>query len=1126
MIGQTISHYRILGKIGSGGMGEVYRAHDEQLDRDVALKVLPQGTLATEAARKQFRQEALALAKLNHPNIETIFEFGSQDGSDFLAMELIEGTPLNEKLKDGPLANAEIVRLGSQFAQGLAAAHERGIVHRDIKPANLMITREGWLKILDFGLAKLIRPDLEAEITRSVAQEDGTISGTIPYMSPEQLRGQPADVRCDLYAAGAVLYEMAAGRRAFPQLRAPEIMTAILLRAPEPPSKHNREISPALDAIVLKALDKEPARRYQTAREMLAALESSSAPAAPVRVGRWSRVGVVAAVLGFLVLIGLTVGLNLGSLRRHLFRHGESYTKEAAPASYSPVSARRSVAVLGFKNVSGRAEDAWLSTGLSEMLTTELAAGEQVRTVAEENVARAKQDLSLSDSDSFARDTLARLRSNLGSDYMVLGSYVNLGKEAGGQVRVDIRLQDARSGETIGVVSETGTEAELFDLVSRAGAELRSQLRIGGVSETEASAIRAGVSSNPEAARLYAEGLAKLRLFDALAARDVLERAVAADPGYARAHSALAAAWSALGYDAKAADEAKKAFDLSTNLPREDRLSIEGNYYEAVKDWPKAIDAYQRLWKFAPDNLDYGLRLAQVQSSAGQAKDALATVGALRRLPAPASDDPRIDLAEGSGARGLSDFKRELAVEKSAEQKGKAEGAKLLVARAALNQSRAYGSLGDQASSKQMAEEARKIFAAAGDRSGEASAIHNIATVVQVGGDNAGAERLHREALETCRGIGNRRCMADALGSIAIIYKDTGDYGAAQQALEQVLAIRRETGDRSGEAIAFSDLGVLLYQQGQLAAARKMFAQTLAITESTGEKRGIVRAQTNLGIIYKEQGNLSEARKLDEQSIAMRRSIGDKAGLGIALNNLADLLICQGDLPAAQTAIDEQLTISQQNGIMRGLAYARFFQGELYLLQAKLEESRKEQEAVLAIRTKLGEKTTVEESRIALGNLSVEEGHPSDAEKAAREVRELAQAAKEPEVVIAAEVLLARSLFAQNKTADAIAVIKSAQIGANSGESRLDKIEVDVAAGRILGTSGEGVQLLAGALSDSRKIGYVPGEFEARLGLGEVEMSSGKVSAGRARLVALEKDATSKTFLLIARKAHVAAALK
>src|SRR5258707_1151802 len=276
MIGQMIGHYRIVERIGAGGMGEVYRAHDEQLDRDVALKVLPSGTLTHEGARRQFRKEALTLAKLNHPNIETVHEFNSQSGVDFLAMELVPGSPLSHRLKSGALAELEVVGLGAQLAEALAVAHENGVIHRDLKPSNLMVTPDGRLKILDFGLALLLVPAQESDLTQSITTTSTNISGTVPYMSPEQLRGLPVDARSDIYAAGTVLYEMATGLRPFPQSQSAELIGAILHETPDPPRSRNGRISPSLESVIMKALEKDPAQRYQSAREFRIALEAVS----------------------------------------------------------------------------------------------------------------------------------------------------------------------------------------------------------------------------------------------------------------------------------------------------------------------------------------------------------------------------------------------------------------------------------------------------------------------------------------------------------------------------------------------------------------------------------------------------------------------------------------------------------------------------------------------------------------------------------------------------------------------------------------------------------------------------------------------------------------------------------
>ena len=203
-VGQVLGHYRIVEQIGAGGMGVVYRAHDEQLERDVAVKVLPPGTLANEATRKQFRKEALALAKLDHPNVATVYEFGDDHGVDFLVTAYIPGITLDAKLASGALPQPEVVSLGIELAQGLAAAHEKGIIHRDLKPGNLRLTPEGRLKILDFGLARLVEPEGEVALTASLAQSQEVIAGTLPYMAPEQLRGEKADARSDIWWSGAV----------------------------------------------------------------------------------------------------------------------------------------------------------------------------------------------------------------------------------------------------------------------------------------------------------------------------------------------------------------------------------------------------------------------------------------------------------------------------------------------------------------------------------------------------------------------------------------------------------------------------------------------------------------------------------------------------------------------------------------------------------------------------------------------------------------------------------------------------------------------------------------------------------------------------------------------------------
>src|SRR6185295_3577280 len=564
LIQQTLSHFRVLEEIGAGGMGVVYRAHDEQLDRDVALKVLPPGLLADDSARRRFHREALAIARLNHPNVGAVYEFGGHEGIDFLVLELVSGEGLEAKLRLGALPIDQVVRLGIQLADGLEAAHAEGIIHRDLKPANLRMTPGGRLKILDFGLARM-QQESDAAPTMT-ATRSSEASGTLPYMAPEQLRGNVSDVRSDIYSAGVVLYEMATGKRPFGEASGPLLVSAILEARVSPPRSRNHVVPAPLEAIILKALDRNPDRRFQSARELRVDLERLSDGLPPMAQKQaW---GVPAAIAATLAAAAVLVAVNVGGVRDRLLRR-------PAPAPPAAASApRRSVAVLGFRNLSGRADEAWMSTALAEMLTTEMAAGGRLRALPGEEVARMKLDLALGDADSFGRDTLARIRSHLGSDLVVLGSYLVV--KDGGRIRLDMRLQDTAAGETLASASATGTEKEFIDLVTRAGAELRQKLGIEATAVERGLDARASLPATAEAARLYSEGLAKLRVFEALQARDLLEKAVAADPAYAPAHSALAAALSSLGYDARAQEQARLAFDRAAGLSREERLSIEG----------------------------------------------------------------------------------------------------------------------------------------------------------------------------------------------------------------------------------------------------------------------------------------------------------------------------------------------------------------------------------------------------------------------------------------------------------------------------------------------------------------------------------------------------------------------
>jgi eukaryotic-like serine/threonine-protein kinase len=325
--GTELGPYKILSPLGAGGMGEVYRARDTRLGRDVAVKVLPADWCGDPERLRRFEQEARATAALNHPNILAVFDVGQQDGSPYIVSELLEGESLRSRLRTGPLLVWKAVEYGVQIIRGLAAAHDRGIFHRDLKPENIFVTREGHVKILDFGLAKLTSPDpgtmvgLSAgpTLTQDSATRQGAVLGTLGYMSPEQLRGAGSDARSDLFSFGVVLYEMLSGQRAFRGKTTADTISAVLREDPPELTASGRDVPPMLERIVRHCLEKDPAARFHSARDVAFNLEalsaiSPSAPATAVQTAKARRTWLLPALLGTVPLLLLVVGLLIGRL--------------------------------------------------------------------------------------------------------------------------------------------------------------------------------------------------------------------------------------------------------------------------------------------------------------------------------------------------------------------------------------------------------------------------------------------------------------------------------------------------------------------------------------------------------------------------------------------------------------------------------------------------------------------------------------------------------------------------------------------------------------------------------------------------------------------------------------------
>jgi len=525
MIGTTLGHYRIVEQIGAGGMGVVYRAHDERLDRNVAIKVLPEEVAADPDRLARFEREARAVAALSHPNILEIHDFGSEGGVTYAVMEMLEGRNLRDTVGEGQLPLRTITDYAVQIAGGLAAAHDRGIVHRDLKPENLFVTRDGHVKILDFGLAKLREPeqDLATETpTATLMTSPGTVVGTVAYMAPEQISGHPADHRSDIFALGVVLYEMLAGKRPFLGATAAETTAAILKDEPEPLSTVSTTAPPALASIVSRCLEKDPKDRFRSALDLALAIQAQSdVPAISAvstpgfRTRRW-KPGFVVAAAGAIAATFLVLYLG---------------TREAEPAPGIGASGRPAVAVMRFEDHTASEDTAWLSGGLPSMLLTGLAQTEGLDVISSERIQEVLKQLGHGDLEDIDPGLVPETARRAGAGAVVVGGFYTSGPE----VRIDVQIQEVASNRLLSAHTVRGED--VFPLVDELTEHIRATLDLA---DAPAGLELAEVTtSSLEAYRLYQNGREAASVMRREEAVRLLEGAIELDPSFAMAHFEL-----------------------------------------------------------------------------------------------------------------------------------------------------------------------------------------------------------------------------------------------------------------------------------------------------------------------------------------------------------------------------------------------------------------------------------------------------------------------------------------------------------------------------------------------------------------------------------------------------------
>jgi tetratricopeptide (TPR) repeat protein/tRNA A-37 threonylcarbamoyl transferase component Bud32 len=874
--------FRVVAFLARGGTGEVYEAEDVLLHTRVALKTLRAHVADEPDVIERFRREILFARRVTHPNVCRVFDVFEHAAAGprqppvvVLTMELLQGETLADRLRRrGSLPPAEAEPVVAQVVAALAAAHEAGVIHRDLKSANVMLvpSADGAERVVvtDFGLARAVQAGEDASAT--------AMAGTSAYMAPEQVEGGAITPAADVYALGVVMFEMVTGRRPF-EGATPAVVALSRLQGPAPSP---RSVAPGLDErwerTILRCLERNP-RDRPAVGEVVGAL---AGPASPNE--RLTRGSPWVALLVVLVL-------GAGALL---------WLPRPQPAPAAVAGARRAVAVLGFKSLSGRPESAWLSVAIPQMLATELSSVGSVRVVPGENVAVMKVDLALSDAESLGPATLARIRAHSGADLVVLGSYVATGGE-GAPLRIDLRLQDTGAGETLASFAETGTEAGLAALVAQGGSRLRALLQ-GGDEDRPALPRRAALPATPEAARAYAQGVQRMNLLDPRGAIAELEQAVRLDPHFAMALVRLSEAWSMLGYDAKAQEHARRALDAAGELGEEDRLLVEARYHQVAHEWDKAVERYRRLYDAAPDDVERGLRLLRCQIDGNLPAQGETTLAALRKLTLAAAERARLDLYEAELAQTTSDYPRARDAAGRAGKLGEEVGARLVAARARDLEAWSLQRLGRMDEALSTYEDARRAFIMTRDRSGLARVTSSIGLLLRLRGDVPAARRHHEEALAIFREVGDRWGTAWALQHLGIVAETEGHLGDARAAFQESLDTFREVADEPSTVLPLLRLGNLSLLGGEPESARLHYEESLRVSRKAGAKSQEASSLQGVGDVAMAMGDAAGARAAYEAALALRIQLQERARVAGSRFALGQLAFHEGDLEAAESA--------------------------------------------------------------------------------------------------------------------------------------------------------------------------------------------------------------------------------
>ncbi len=999
--------YEIVELLGEGGMGAVYKARDRELDRLVALKVIHPELARNPQILQRFKQELILARQITHKNVIRIFDLGAADGIKFITMEFVEGQDLKSLLRQGhKFTPEEAAGIIQQVCRALHAAHTANVVHRDLKPQNIMVDKQEKILVMDFGIAR--------SMEMSGLTQTGTLMGTPEYMSPEQAKGEEIDARSDLFTLGIIFYELLLGKVPF---EAETPFKTMLKRTQEratPPIQLDPSIPQFMNDVVMRCLEIDPKPRYQSALEILKDLEArqgtraSAAVALPPPRLRLVEPDRKWIAVGFTVLVLLIAGIVF---RQKIFLRPGTKQTAAVP--------QVSLAILPFRNASGDAALDWLGPSLAEMLATDVGQSAYLRMVSSDRLHQILHDLRITPDSNLDRDTLRRLAEFSNAQTVVWGQYAKFGD----QIRIDATLQDLKRDHTATLKAEAANEKALLGAVDQLAQAIQKNLALSTrvVRELQAQAFKPS-SRSVQALRYYNEGLQLLRQGNNLEAQKRFESSTKEDPQFALAYAKLGQTYANLGRDSEAEQFSRKAVDLSENLAPQEKYRIVGSYARIMKDYPKAIEAFENLAKVSPGDTDVQFALAGLYEDTGsldRARDFYSKV--------LASDSKHVDALlamgrvegkSGNPQSSLDYLNRALTL--AIQLENEEEKALILLATGI-----AYRIMNKPGEALRNYQESLDINRRIGQKRGIAANLSEMSQVQAVLGKPQAALATLNEALKVQREIGAKKEAGDTLIALGNLYEDRGQHDQALEMYKESLQIQRDAGDETYQALCLNNIGSIHFSKGEYEDALTYFQQALQLREKLKVAADMAETVYNLAGTNAQMGQYDQALTQYLRALDLYRSAGDKRGAALDSYSLGTVFGYQGRYGAAVNAAEEALKTFralQERSVTTAEILSGY--GDALAAAGRGEEAQKSLEEAMSVARDLKNAALIAQVLNSQGDSSFYRGDFRAARASYERALQSASHAKDRDQTFLSRFNLAKATLKEGRSREAINPLK------------------------------------------------------------------------------------------------------